>query len=236
MAPGADGRPPGQRLIIAGAAAVTLAGVALLGIGVSGALSGAGGPSGTPGRQTQAATPEGARAAVPLESPGRLLGAVARPMRASPPAAVYIPRIGVAAPLMRLGVDRAGAVEIPPLSPANIAGWYRYGATPGARGAAVILGHLDTRSGPAVFAGLHQVVRGDEIQVMRQDRSVAIFVVDGTERVAKSVFPAAKVYGRLKYAAIRLVTCGGAFDKRRHSYKDNLIVYGHLAQSYYPPK
>ncbi|MFI6496498.1 class F sortase [Nonomuraea typhae] len=155
-------------------------------------------------------------------------------MKAARPAAVYVPSIGVAAPLMELGLDHGGAIENPPLNPPNLAGWYRYGPVPGQRGAAVITGHLDTRTGPAVFARLREVRKGDQIQVLRADRSVAVFLVDKIEHTLKSSFPARKVYGRLTYPGLRLVTCGGAFDAGSGSYRENTIVYAHLAAPYYP--
>ncbi|GAA3440658.1 hypothetical protein GCM10018955_00960 [Planomonospora venezuelensis] len=164
-----------------------------------------------------------------------LMRTFARPMGKSVPTAVYIPRIGVAAPLMQLGLDASGAIENPPLNPANIAGWYRHGPAPGQRGPAVITGHLDTRTGPAVFARLAAVRRGDQIQVMRSDGSVAVFVVDRREHVAKKAFPTARVYGKVDYPGLRLVTCGGAFDRAAHSYKGNTIVYAHLVRAYHPP-
>ncbi|MCK2217469.1 class F sortase [Actinomadura sp. ATCC 31491] len=155
-------------------------------------------------------------------------------MRAARPTAVYIPSVGVAAPLMELGLDARGAIQNPPLDHPNLAGWYRYAPVPGQRGAAVITGHLDTRSGPAVFARLKDVKRGDQVQVLRADRSVAVFVVDRVEHAPKSGFPAAKVYGKVSYPGLRLVTCGGTFDRQAHSYRDNTIVYAHLAAPYYP--
>ncbi|MFC4113548.1 class F sortase [Nonomuraea zeae] len=222
-------RTRGQRAIWAGAAVVSLAGVLLIGLGFSGIVGGE--PAATVRRQPRDVAP-----AVPTEVPlnGVPLTKAAKPMKAARPTAVYIPSIGVAAPLMELGLDERGAIQNPPFDPPNLAGWYRYGPVPGQRGAAVITGHLDTRTGPAVFASLKNVKRGDQVQVLRADRSVAVFVVDKVEHTPKSGFPAKKVYGKLAYPGLRLVTCGGAFDRQAHSYRDNTIVYAHLAAPYYP--
>ncbi|MGW4799462.1 class F sortase, partial [Nonomuraea sp. NPDC004297] len=168
---------------------------------------------------------------LPLDVPS---SKAAEPMRPARPTAVYIPSVGVAAPLMELGLDQRGAIQNPPFDPPNLAGWYRYGPVPGQRGAAVITGHLDTRTGPAVFARLKDVKRGDQVQVLRADRSVAVFLVDRVEHTPKRSFPARKVYAKLSYPGLRLVTCGGTFDRRAHSYEDNTIVYAHLAAPYYP--
>ncbi|WP_219467540.1 class F sortase [Nonomuraea rhizosphaerae] len=215
---------PGQKLIWAGAGVISLAGLLLIGLGLNGI---AGGPEPDPMAATVRRPPKVTPLKVPLKG-------VAAPMKAAQPTAVYIPSIGVAAPLMELGLDASGAIQNPPFDPPNLAGWYRYGAAPGQRGAAVITGHLDTRSGPAVFASLRNVKRGEQVQVLRADRSVAVFVVDKVEHTPKRSFPSKKVYGKINYPGLRLVTCGGAFDQQAHSYRDNTIVYAHLAAPYYP--
>ncbi|MFI6322240.1 class F sortase [Nonomuraea sp. NPDC050556] len=217
----------GQLSILTVAGVVCVAGVGLIGYGVTGMLS------------SSPETPVVAERAEPsaptlTDPPEVLVSRVAKPMKAVKPTAVYIPRIGVSAPLMELGLDAKGAIQNPPFSPANVAGWYRYGPVPGQRGAAVITGHLDTRSGPAVFAYLRNLRRGDQVQVLRADRSVAIFVVDRVEHTQKATFPTSKVYGKVAYPGLRVITCGGAFDSKAHSYKENTIVYAHLAYGYHP--
>lgn len=213
---------PGQKVILAGAVVVSLAGLLLIGFGLSGIVGGEPEPAASAYAQAPAPVTD-----VPLSK-------LAEPMKAARPTAVYIPSIGVSAPLMELGLDAKGAIQNPPFDPPNLAGWYRYGPVPGQRGAAVITGHLDTRNGPAVFAALKNVKSGDQVQVLRADRSVAIFVVDKVEHTPKSGFPAKKVYAKLTYPGLRLVTCGGTFDRQAHSYRDNTIVYAHLAAPYYP--
>lgn len=150
-------------------------------------------------------------------------------LRASPPVRIEIPRIGVRAAVMSLGLNADHTLEVPPLSRAQDAGWYRLGAAPGAVGAAVIAGHVDTTRGPAVFFRLGALRAGDVVRVNRRDGTTATFRVDSVEMVAKSAFPTEKVYGHVGYAALRLITCGGVFDRRSGHYDDNVIVYGHLA-------
>ncbi|MER5322780.1 class F sortase [Streptosporangium roseum] len=151
---------------------------------------------------------------------------------ASGPVALVVPRAEVNAPVTPIesGVD--GALEPPSLDQADLAGWDRLGPAPGEPGSAVVVGHLDTRTGPAVFAGLSRVRKGDAVVVTREDGTAAVFRVSAIERVRKSAFPVKKVYGSLPHPTIRLVTCGGAYDVERHSYDDNLIVYGDLAGWY----
>ncbi|WP_262379448.1 class F sortase [Nonomuraea sp. PA05] len=217
--------------MLGAAVAVSAAGVLLIALGIGGALGGGGGDT----APAAVAAEQSPAPAAPLkELPGVPASKVAEPMRAARPTAVYIPSIGVAAPLMELGLDAKGAIQNPPFDPPNLAGWYRYGPVPGQRGAAVITGHLDTRTGPAVFARLKEVRRGAQVQVLRADRSVAVFIVDKVEHTQKRSFPAKKVYGKLRYPGLRLVTCGGAFDRQAHSYEENTIVYAHLAAPYYP--
>ena len=154
---------------------------------------------------------------------------------ASPPTRIQIPEIDVDAPVMRVGLNRDGTVGVPPLSRAERAGWYEHGPAPGSRGPAVVLGHYDDLGGPAVFHRLHAVRPGTRVRVVRRDGAVAVFRVDAMERVPKWEFPRARVYGKVRYAGLRLITCGGRYDRADRSYRDNLIVYAHLVGSS-PPK
>lgn len=154
------------------------------------------------------------------------------PLSQSPPTKIAIPRIGVSAPVGPIGLLPDGRVEEPPLSKPNLAGWYDEGVTPGEVGPAVILGHVDARGKPAVFYRLKDLKPGDKIAVARKDGSVATFAVERAQRVDKDAFPHEKVFGEsLDHASLRLVTCGGAFDKKIGHYKDNLIVYATLIGS-----
>ncbi|MEV4626270.1 class F sortase [Micromonospora sp. NPDC049523] len=147
-------------------------------------------------------------------------------MARSEPTRVTVPKIGVEAKLMSLGVDKAGMIEVPPLSKAELAGWYRLGPSPGEIGNAVIVGHVDSHeTGPAVFFKLGALKTGDKIQVPRKDGSVAEFTVDGVKAYPKTAFPTDLVYGPSDKAGLRLVTCGGRFDQKKRSYPDNIIVF-----------
>jgi LPXTG-site transpeptidase (sortase) family protein len=150
------------------------------------------------------------------------------PLRSSAPVRLEIPKIGVSTALMPLGLNPDHSLEVPPLSRAQEAGWYRFGPTPGARGAAVIAGHVDTTRGPAVFYRLGKLRPGDVVRVERKDGRTATFRVDSVEAVPKTAFPTQKVYGRVGYPALRLITCGGSFDRASGHYTNNIIVYGHL--------
>jgi hypothetical protein len=144
----------------------------------------------------------------------------------SVPVRLDIPAIGVHTGLMRLALRSDGTVAIPPLSRDAPAGWYQDSVTPGEAGPAVILGHVDSaRSGPAVFYRLGSLRPGDRITVRRADGSTAAFTVTAAARYAKNHFPTADVYGRLPYPGLRLITCGGVFDRSRGSYRDNIVIF-----------
>jgi hypothetical protein len=150
-----------------------------------------------------------------------------RDVAAAPrPVAVRLPSVGVSSRLERLGLDDGGAIETP--ADWQRAGWYRDGPRPGDIGAAVILGHVDSTSGPAVFFRLRRLRRGDEIRVTRADGSVAVFAVDRLEQHRKTRFPTDEVYYPTPEPTLRLVTCGGRFDTLARSYTDNLVVFATL--------
>lgn len=109
-------------------------------------------------------------------------------------------------------------------------GWYKGGATPGEVGSAVILGHVDSVSGPAVFYSLGQVKVGDKVMVTRADRTTATFEVTELHRYPQSEFPTNAVYGPTTYPALRLVTCTGIFDHGKQKYSHNLVVYAKLIE------
>ncbi|MGC5022904.1 class F sortase [Micromonospora sp. DT47] len=143
----------------------------------------------------------------------------------SEPVRIDIPAIGVRADLVPVAGDPNGTLEVPPLDRPTVAGWYRPGASPGEAGNAVIVGHVDTRDGPAIFFNLGRLRPGDTVRVTRADGRVVSFAVDGVGAYSKKSFPTAMVYGPGGAgAALRLVTCGGRFDERARDYSDNIVV------------
>jgi sortase (surface protein transpeptidase) len=155
----------------------------------------------------------------------------ARPLARSAPVSIRIPAISVDAPVMKVGDDATGTVQVPPLDDHNLTGWYRYGPAPGQRGAAVILGHVDSLTGISVFYYLKDLHAEDRVYVTLADGKIAVFAVDGVQKVTKDAFPTASVYGKAGYPSLRLITCGGPFDAATGHYLDNIIVYAHLIKS-----
>jgi sortase (surface protein transpeptidase) len=153
------------------------------------------------------------------------------PLKRSVPVRLTIESIGVDAPVAELGLNPDGTLEDPPLDDPNLVGWYALGASPGEAGPAVLTGHLDTRSGPSVFARLNELRPDDLVHVARADGSQPVFVVDRVEQVPKEDFPTDQVYGPSDRPELRLVTCAGDFDPASGHYSDSLVVYAVLAES-----
>lgn len=141
-----------------------------------------------------------------------------------------IPSIGVAARVVPRGLDAAGAIEPPPYASAQSIGWYGAGTQPGARGASLLVGHVDTRTAPAVFYGLSAARPGQKVRVSRADGSVAEFTIDDVQVFGRDRFDARKAYGqrRAGRAELRLITCGGTFDRATDSYAANVVVSAYL--------
>jgi sortase (surface protein transpeptidase) len=155
----------------------------------------------------------------PDDEPGARPGPVVRPSE------VEVPAIGVRAPVIELGLDTRGRLEVP--SDPQAAGWWTGGPEPGASGPAVIAGHVDSFRGPGVFFRLPELARGDRIVVRNEDGAVARFAVDRVERWPKDAFPTDAVYRQADGAELRLITCGGTFDRQALRYLDNIIVFAH---------
>jgi hypothetical protein len=140
-----------------------------------------------------------------------------------------IPSIGVSTPLDRLGLAADGSMEVP--SEFARAGWFSAGTLPGQQGPAVVAGHVDSKTGPAVFYRLRELRPGDRVEVERADGVRLRFVVEGRAQYHKASLPTEAVFGPVAWPALRLVTCGGSFDRSRGSYRDNLVVYARLASA-----
>lgn len=146
------------------------------------------------------------------------------------PVSLEIPAIGVDRSLLRLGLDKNDQLQVPTMAQADQPGWYRYSPPPGDIGPSVIAGHVDSTHGPAVFYRLRELDKGDTIKVRRADGRLAIFTVDKVRLVQKRRFPTEQVYGPIRYAGLRLITCGGGYDSSRGGYQENLVVFAKLEQ------
>lgn len=193
------------------------------------------GPSATTASVTPTApTSRSGAAPSSVSGPGSLLPALSdgptgpahdvtsSPAQVARPVRVRIPAIGVDSSLQTLGLTRSGELQTP--SKWQQAGWYGDGVRPGDIGPAVIAGHIDSVSGPAVFYRLRELHSGDRVYVSRADGSTVTFTVSTIAQYPKSRFPTEAVYGPTSEPVLRLVTCTGVFDARHHNYLDNLVV------------
>ena len=172
-------------------------------------------------RSVEPAQPRGAASTVPDSTPARVQKA--NPVR------VVIPAIGVSAAVIPLGLNPDRTLEVP----TNYAetGWYADGPEPGELGGAVIVGHVDSKSGPAVFFRLRELRREDRIEVVLKDGSTVRFAVRSTMAVPKDNFPTKLVYNKKPRATVALITCGGVFDEATGHYRDNYLVFADLDES-----
>lgn len=146
------------------------------------------------------------------------------------PERLLIPRLDIDASFEApLGITENGEVAVP--DGYETVGWYQYGPPPGEFGPAVVLGHVDSHTGPAVFYSLGQLVEGDEIFIERDDGSIAVFAVTTLERPSQETFPTERVYGNIDHAGLRLITCTGTYDRAHERYTHNLIVYAALVRT-----
>ena len=149
------------------------------------------------------------------------------------PVQVAVPRVGIRSGVIKLGTAPDGTLEVP--EDFDLTGWYAAGPPPGERGAAVVVGHVDSYTGPAVFYRLREVRRGDRIDVRRADGSVVQFTVEQARSFAKDDFPTELVYRQTDNSTLRLVTCGGPFDRKTKSYLENFVVFARASRLVPPP-
>ncbi|MFX0592047.1 class F sortase [Melissospora conviva] len=150
---------------------------------------------------------------------------------ASPPVSIAAKRIDLNAQIHPVGLAADGSIGVPGEDQAHEAAWYEQSPTPGQYGPSVIVGHVDNRSGPAVFHGLKELRAGDEVDVSRADGSTAVFAVDAVKRYDKERIPPDEVYGDFSRPNLRLITCGGRWVGGQTGYSDNVVVFATLVRS-----
>ncbi|MEV6810304.1 class F sortase [Streptomyces sp. NPDC051129] len=168
--------------------------------------------------------------AVGRAADGTRLPHAVRPLPGAVPQRVDIPALGVQAPVVARGLDARGAVDPPPYDQPGVVGWYRAGPLPGAAGPALLVGHVDTATRPAVFHRLGSLRPGRRVRVFRADGKVAEFTVDDVRVLPREGFDAHQAYGPREpgRAELRLITCGGTFDRASRSYTANVVVSAYL--------
>ncbi|MFI2414904.1 class F sortase [Streptomyces sp. NPDC018947] len=146
------------------------------------------------------------------------------------PERLDVPELGIRAPVTARGLDAEGAIEPPSFDQADTVGWYAAGVTPGEAGTALMVGHVDTETRPAVFYKLSTLEPGQTVRVVREDAEVAEFTVDDVQVLERDGFDARQAYGPRDTgrAELRLITCGGTFDHASNSYTANVVVSAYL--------
>lgn len=198
------------------AAALFLVGASALTLGLRGGQQALAGP---------AISPAGTRVTHTVSTPSKI-----SPLHAarSIPVSLSVPAINLTVSLSTLGLNFDGTVQVP--TDIQQPGWYRLGPTPGQVGSAVILGHVDSYQGPAVFYNLRALVAGDQVNVTLADGVVAEFQVSSVSQYLKTQFPGQQIYASQGFSALQLVTCGGAFDSSTGHYLSNIVVYTSLVK------
>jgi len=183
------------------------------------------GCAGQEGGSGASPTPVPSSVAAPTVEPApgtQSASTVVDPASVPVPVAVSVPALGLTEELVDLGIAADGTAEVP--TDFDRVGWFTGGGRPGARGPTVLMGHVDSTDGPAVFYALRDLVAGDVVEVTGADGSTARYAVSGTSQVPKGEFPTAAVFGASATDVLRLITCTGAFDQGARSYTDNLVV------------
>jgi LPXTG-site transpeptidase (sortase) family protein len=182
---------------------------------------------GTPQIRPAAAAPAASKAAAPAASKAAAPAAdLALPR--SVPKRISIREIAVDAPFTGLSIGASGQLNSPPVDDNNLVGWFKGGATPGERGTSIVAGHVDTKTGPAVFLQLSALKPGSMVDITREDSTVATFKVDSVETFSKAHFPSKRVYADTPSPQLRLITCGGDYDRKAKDYEANVVVFAHL--------
>jgi LPXTG-site transpeptidase (sortase) family protein len=142
----------------------------------------------------------------------------------SVPIRVRIPRIGVNAPVLPVGLDEADAVAIP--EDIMKVGWYELGVPPGASaGSAVLVAHRDGRvQGHGVFYDLGRLGVGDRIVVGTESGDRLTYRVVSRELISKKRLPLAELFAVDGPARLTLISCGGYYDRSNGGYQDNVVV------------
>ncbi len=145
----------------------------------------------------------------------------------SEPTHINVPSVQIDYDIMSVGRLPDGTMETPPLFD-KITGWYKYSPTPGEIGPAIIVGHIDTYKGPSVFWRLREIQPGAIVEITRADGSIAKFKVEALKQFDQNNFPTQEVYGNIDHAGLRLITCGGTFDRQTGHYNQNTVVFASL--------
>ena len=214
---GRPGRRLPRQLLAAAALGAGLVAMAVGSVGLAAALF-------SPAPAALAARPS----SIPAPSGRTVLPAsLATAQQPARPVWLSVPAIGVRTSLTDLGLNKNDTLQVP--ASTAVAGWYTGSPRPGAVGSAIIAGHVDSYTGPGIFFWLRTLHPGERVYVGRADGTMAVFTITAVRMYTKDQFPSAAVYGAVPDAELRLITCGGVFDRSRGSYLSNVVVFARLS-------
>lgn len=229
-------RRTGHRVqLLVACAAIAVVGLTLIGIALGSQHHAPQPPAATAHAALPAALNSPAPTAIPRTQQPSGSASVVSPQPApsevglprSQPTSITIPALGVHASFVQLGLNADGTIQVP--DDVTHVGWYKLGPSPGQVGPAIVLGHVDSATtGAGVFYKLGAAKNGDTIEVSLADGRVATFVVYAVREYAKDAFPTTTVYGNTAGSELRLITCGGRFDKSSGHYLSNIVVFARV--------
>lgn len=149
--------------------------------------------------------------------------------RSGLPQKINIPEIGVNTNVELVGIDDNGRMEVPK-DPNNV-GWFEYGPRPGEIGSAVIAGHLDSKTGPAIFYKLSSLKINDSIEIIDQDGITHYFKVSDKKIYQDNNFPIDEVFTKSDSSRLNLITCAGTYDKVAKNYNNRMVIFGTLTDT-----
>ena len=151
-------------------------------------------------------------------------------MPRSQPIRIVIPRIGVDTDVMPVGLLTDGSLETPPVL-SGLVGWFDKGPAPGEVGPSVLVGHVDSYKGISVFWRLRELLPEDKIIIIRADGSIVTFAVEALQEYSQDNFGTQEVYGAIDHPGLRLITCGGSFDRATGHYTKNTVIFASIVKS-----
>jgi sortase A len=144
------------------------------------------------------------------------------------PVSLSIPAIEVQAAVMNVGLLENGQMGVP--SDYMEVGWFEPGTKPGERGNAVLAGHVDSKTGPAIFFNLNELEVGDEVMVTGEKGKKLTFIVRDKKVFPKDNAPVSEIFGYTSRRQLNLITCTGTFDRKQGGHIDRLVIYTELKE------
>lgn len=139
------------------------------------------------------------------------------------PSKVWIPSIGLEASVEAVGLLENGQMEAPVSS--HVAGIFIDGVLPGQKGNAILAGHVDNYTGPAIFYPLKKVKPGAPVVLSDKEGNYLVFKVIAVESYPTAEAPIEKIFGDSDIEQLNLITCTGKYNREKREHEKRLVVY-----------